>query len=277
MQKIVVHPGNAHRDDFLSVCVLLATCGDAAVFRCQPTEEDLADPETFVIDVGMEYDPEKHNFDHHHDRTLPCAFHLIMQHLGYHEDAMQVYGWYPIMNMMDVDGPHKTAEDLGVDPGFLLASSSPIDGYVLSRFSLVSSLGKRDLIYKFMKEMGKALIGLIDQKKQRLELLKKEARVVEVKQFRAIVSTISEEPKLSMELFFRHLADPGIVMCITPSVRCRGWELLRLGNSSIVDFRTIANHPGIDFVHANGYVATTRNLLPFVEIVELASEAVRDT
>jgi hypothetical protein len=197
-----------------------------------------------------------------------------MQHLGYHEDAMLVYGWYPIMNMMDVGGPHKTAETLGVDPSVLLASSSPIDGYVLSRFSLVESLHEGDLFYKFMKEMGQALIGLIDRKKQRFELLKREALIVDVKQFKAVVSRIADEPKLSMELFLRYLGDDRIVMCITPSVRCGGWEFLRLGDSRVVDFRAIADRPEVGFVHANGYVAATRDLLPWQEVIALATASI---
>ena len=85
MYKIVSHPGSAHKDDFLSVSVLLATLKQAEVFRREPTEEDLNDPDTYVVDVGLELTPERHNFDHHQDRSLPCAFHLVMQHLGHHD------------------------------------------------------------------------------------------------------------------------------------------------------------------------------------------------
>ncbi len=274
MYKIIVHPGSSHRDDFLAVSVLLATLDPVEVFRREPTSEDLADPDTFVVDVGMAYDPPKHNFDHHQDPSLPCAFHLVMKHLGYHEDALSVFGWYPFMSMMDVRGPHKTAEHLGVDASVLLASSSPIDGYILSRFSRVRSLRQRDLLYEFMREMGRDMIALIGLKKNRLELLKKEARVVPVKQLKAVVSPIEDNPKLSMELYLRYLGDDGVVICITPSVRGSGWELLRLGDSSLVDFRAIADSPEIRFVHANGYVATTETLIPPEKVIELAVQSI---
>ncbi len=113
MYKIVVHPGSAHKDDFLSVSVLLATFAVEAVHRREATAEDLADPLTYVIDVGMEYDVEKHNFDHHHDQALPCAFHLLMKYLGHHENALLMFEWYGHMSMMDVRGPYRTAEHLG--------------------------------------------------------------------------------------------------------------------------------------------------------------------
>jgi hypothetical protein len=274
MYKIVVHPGNAHRDDFMAVSVLLATLDPVEVFRREPTSEDLAAPDTFVVDVGMAYDPGRHNFDHHQDLSLPCAFHLVMKHLGYHEEALEVFGWYPILNMIDVRGPHKTAEKLGIDASVIFASSSPIDGYILSRFSKIRFLGKQDLLYEFMKELGQDLLALIGLKKQRLELLKKEAEVFAVKQYKVVVSRIDDNPKLSMELYLRDLADTRIVICITPSVRGEGWELLRLGDSRLVDFRVIADQPEIRFVHANGYVATTRTLIPPAEVIELAARAI---
>ena len=82
MERIITHPGSAHKDDFLSACVLLATLADAELYRREPSQADLDDAQTFVIDVGMEYDPQRRNFDHHQDPALPCAFHLLMQHLG---------------------------------------------------------------------------------------------------------------------------------------------------------------------------------------------------
>ena len=273
MHKIVVHPGNAHRDDFMAVSILLATLDAAQVFRRDPTREDLADPDTYVVDVGMEYDPQRRNFDHHQDKSLPCAFHLVMQYLGYHEDALSMFGWYPFMSMMDVKGPHKTAAHFGVDASVLLASSSPIDGYILSRFSKLTALREHDLLYDFMKEMGQDMLALIGLKKARLDLLKKEATIVPVKHLKAVVSHIEHNPKLSMELYLRALQDDRVVICITPSVRGEGWELLRLGDSGLVDFRAIAADPKIRFVHANGYVATTWSLIPLEEVIDFAARS----
>lgn len=273
MHKIVVHPGNAHRDDFMAVSILLATLDKAEVFRRDPTAEDLADPDTYVVDVGMVLDPQRHNFDHHQDKSLPCAFHLVMQHLGYHEDALSMFGWYPFMSMMDVRGPHKTAEHFGVDASVLLASSSPIDGYILSRFSKLTDLREHDLLYDFMKEMGMDMLILIGLKKQRLERLKQEATIVPVKHVKAVVCHIEDNPKLSMELYLRDLQDDRIVICITHSVRGEGWELLRLGDSRLVDFRAIKDHPEIRFVHSNGFVATTRTLIPLEQVIEFAARS----
>jgi len=272
--RIITHPGSAHKDDFMSVSILLATLGSAEVFRREATSEDLADPDTYVVDVGMEYDLGKHNFDHHQDSTFPCAFHLVMNYLGYHDTAMVVFGWYAQMSMMDVSGPYKTAEYLGVDTSVLFASSSPIDGYILSCFSKVTALTKQDAFYGLMKEFGEDVIEMVGLKMRRLERLKKEAQIFPVKHLKVLVSKIADKPKLSMELYLRALDDAAVVMSITPSTRGAGWEMVRLGDNMVVDFRSVTSHPEIRFVHISGSVAKTRNLLPLESVLELASQAI---
>jgi len=274
MSKIITHPGSAHKDDFMAVSVLLATLGDAVVYRREPTRADLDDPATWVVDVGMEYTHERHNFDHHQDKSLPCAFHLVMQHLGHHEAAMQMFVWYPQMSMMDVRGPYKTAEHLGIDASVIFASSSPIDGYILSHFSQRKELRSGDLIYQFMKALGRDLLQLIQRKMKRLERLKQEARVVPVKHYKAIVCEIEDEPKLAMELYLRHLGNERAVLSITPSVRGPGWELLRLDDHAAVDFLRIANEPDIRFVHANGFLAKTNEGVSLKQAIRLAAKSI---
>jgi hypothetical protein len=277
MYKIVAHPGSAHKDDFLSVSVLLATLKQAEVFRREPTEEDLNDPDTYVVDVGLELSPERHNFDHHQDRSLPCAFHLVMQHLGHHEAAMLMFAWYPHMSMMDVRGPYRTAEHLGVDSSVLFASSSPIDGYIISTFASLESLNSQNPLYDLMKSLGENMIALIGRKMERLERLKSETKVIEIKHLKAVASDIDNSPKLAMELYLRFLDDENIVMSITPSNRGEGWELLRLGDNTIVDFRVIENNQEIRFVHGSGFLAKTHTRLPMEEVVELACMAITDS
>jgi len=276
MYKIVSHPGSAHKDDFLSVSVLLATLKQAEVFRREPTEEDLNDPDTYVVDVGLELTPERHNFDHHQDRSLPCAFHLVMQHLGHHDAAMLMFAWYPHMSMMDVSGPYRTAEHLGVDSSVLFASSSPIDGYIISTFASLESLNAQNPLYDLMKSLGENMIALIGRKMERLERLKSEAKVVQVKHLKAVVSAIDNSPKLAMELYLRFLDDENIVMSITPSNRGEGWELLRLGDNTIVDFRVIENNPEVLFVHGSGVLAKTHKRLPMDEVIKLACMAITE-
>ena len=63
-------------------------------------------------------------------------------------------------------------------------------------------------------------------------------------------------------------------MTITPSNRGEGWELVRLGDSMIVDFRAIEKDSKIRFVHGSGFLAKTHDRLPLEEVVELACGAI---
>ena len=274
MYKIICHPGSAHKDDFLSACVLLATLDDAVVFRREATLADLDDTNSFVVDVGLEYDPKRRNFDHHQDTSLPCAFHLIMQHLDLHESAKQAFIWYSHMSMIDVRGAYRTAEHLGVDTSVLFTTSSPIDGYILSLFADIDYLDSQDSLYSLMKALGTDMIALIKKKMLRFEQLKEEAHVIPIKQFKTIFSNINDSPKLAMEMYLRELDDEDIVMSITPSNRCKGWELLRLGDNTIVDFRSISTCPEIRFVHGSGFLAKTHTRLPLEEIIPLACRSI---
>lgn len=274
MFRIVTHPGNAHKDDFMAVSVLLAILGKATVYRREVTAADLADRNTYVVDVGMELDPALHNFDHHQDRSHPCAFHLLLKHLGFHEKALKVYGWYIHMSMMDVRGAHSVAEQLGVDIEVLFAASSPIDGFILSRFSAVESMAAGDLIYELMHDFGRDFLEMMEQKAERLELLEQQTQIVSLGDCKGIVSRIADNPKLSMELYLRRLSDPTVIIAIFPSNRGAGWELLRLGNNTQVDFRLVASHPQIRFVHFNGFMAKTRTLLSLSEVLPIVSAAI---
>lgn len=277
MYKIIAHPGSAHKDDFLSTSVLLATLDNATVYRREPTLADLDDSRTFVVDVGMEYDPKRRNFDHHQDLALPCAFHLIMQHLDLHQAAIQAFAWYRYMSMIDVRGPYRTAEHLGIDTDVLFTTSSPIDGYILSKFAQISTLSSNDGLYHLMKDFGRDMLALIERKTERFERLKIEAQLLPIKQYKAVFSDIGDMPKLAMDMYLRYLGDEQIVMNILPSNRSKGWELVRLGDNKNVDFRAIARCPEIRFVHAGGVLAITHSLLPLQELLPLACQAVADS
>ena len=58
---IITHPGSAHFDEVTAISFILAVHSDTAfrVERREPSEEELADPGIWVVDVGDRYEPEK--------------------------------------------------------------------------------------------------------------------------------------------------------------------------------------------------------------------------
>lgn len=83
MRKIVTHNPPRHTDDFLSIALLRQKYPEAQLEYVHPQsvpEDYLADPEVVVVDVGGLYDEEKRNYDHHHDREIPCSLVLVLKH-----------------------------------------------------------------------------------------------------------------------------------------------------------------------------------------------------
>lgn len=79
--KIITHAGQFHADEILSIALLRVLGFDAPVERTfTPTEQDLADPQVFVLDVGKRYEPHLGNFDHHQDGSLNATNILVLYH-----------------------------------------------------------------------------------------------------------------------------------------------------------------------------------------------------
>ena len=54
VRMILTHPGGAHKDDLLAVCILAAQHG-APIVRREPTSEELNDPEVAIVDIGGDH------------------------------------------------------------------------------------------------------------------------------------------------------------------------------------------------------------------------------
>lgn len=137
IERIVTHPGGAHKDDLLATCVLIARHG-CAVARRDPTDAELADASVAIVDVGGSHDASLSNFDHHHfprDHAPTCALSLVLDSIGLYEDAQQFCEWLEPAEWFDSRGPNKTAEWLGVPRRAIGQLNSPIDITLLRRFA----------------------------------------------------------------------------------------------------------------------------------------------
>ena len=113
LHTILTHPGGAHKDELLAVCVLCAL-HEVPIVRREPRAEDLADPGTAVVDVGGAHEPARSNFDHHHfprEHPPTCSLSLVLEHLGLKEDARRCFDWLETAEWFDARGPKRTAEE----------------------------------------------------------------------------------------------------------------------------------------------------------------------
>jgi uncharacterized UPF0160 family protein len=88
--RIVTHDGNFHADDVFA-CATLSLWAKKQGYDCVITrtrEAHIVAKADIVVDVGMEYDPQRGRFDHHqrggagtHENGVPYAsFGLVWKH-----------------------------------------------------------------------------------------------------------------------------------------------------------------------------------------------------
>ena len=156
---IIVHDGKAHTDDFLATCVLTHKLNCRAI-RTKYTQEHLEDKSCWVIDQGMSFDPEMHNFDHHHIKEEICSFTMVLDYF-YGKDYRKIFPQMRFIEIMDSYGPKAASKFSGASESALDLAYNPICEAMLNVFSKTSG-EINDPIYSIMKDMGKYICEKIE-------------------------------------------------------------------------------------------------------------------
>src|SRR6056300_989858 len=163
IKTIITHPGGAHKDDFLACSVLLSN-HPVSIFRRDPTEQELEDPEVAVVDIGHQHDPELNNFDHHQlprDHEPTCALSLVLQKFEIYEDTKEFCSWLETTEWFDCRVPHDTAEWLGVDREAMAKLNSPLDVTMFQAFAKQKEHHPGEPVWEVMKMMGTDLVQYV--------------------------------------------------------------------------------------------------------------------
>jgi hypothetical protein len=263
---IITHPGAAHRDDFLSMCILSYTFPEVAIYRLQPTPADLRNPDVMVVDVGMEYNSELNNFDHHqfpasNDNAL-CAFSLILKEFKLYDDFKKYYPWMDITEKFDVRGPYQLSAMLGITSDSLFSLDSPIEKYVLSLFEKETLLGTWCPVGKIMYEIGKQMVEGYTELKKRINIIKENHIYLPIYNdvkalFVPRIEKVNiENPFLGIDIFLKDITDD-VPVIVIPNDRCDGYKIIRRDDDTRVDFRRYSIDEQAYFVHANGFILAT--------------------
>ena len=279
IERILTHPGGAHKDEFLACSLLVAVHG-VEVVRREPTAEDLADPATAVIDVGGEHDPAKSNFDHHQfpaDHPPVCSLSLVLRHLGIYEDARSFCDWLEPAEWFDTRGPNVTAKWLGTDRATLAKLNSPVDVTLLRRFAKSARLGPGDVLWEMMRYIGEDLIEFVRSLRQRLDFIAGHARLWEIGGSEVLflprTEPMSDEPSTGLGRYLESIGkDKDVVALVYPDRRGSGYGLSRYNDAPAFDFTRIEAEADVHFAHARGFVAKTSSadLARLRELLELA-------
>lgn len=268
MHTIVTHPGGAHKDDLLAVCVLAALHG-CPIVRREPTAADLEDPEVAVVDVGGVHDPERSNFDHHQlprEHPPTCALSLVLEHLGLYRDALQLCEWLEPAEWFDSRGPKKTAEWLGVPRRAIARLHSPIDTTLLRRFAQVTRLEPTDPLYAFMKMVGDDLLDYLRVSRERLDFVDRHVQRWSVRCGDDVVETlflprveqVEGEPSAMLGSYVRaRELDAVIAAIVYPDRRGAGFGIGRYEDHPSLDFSRVEAQPDVHFAHKSGFMCKT--------------------
>jgi len=268
IKTILTHPGGAHKDELLAVCVFIATYG-VPVVRREPTLEELEDSEIAVIDIGGIHDPARMNFDHHHfprEHPPTCALSLVLEHFGIYEDALNFCDWLETAEWFDSRGPNRTAKWLGVPRKAISQLNSPIDITLLRRFAKKSELSAGDPLYEYMRFVGEDLLEYLRLARERIDFVAARSErwsiptggeMIEVL-FLPRTDPLVEEPSTAVGNYIRsQKLQDRIAAIVYPDRRGDGYGIGRYEDHPKLDFSRVEGEPDVHFAHKSGFMCKT--------------------
>ena len=289
IQLIVTHPGGAHKDDFLA-CSLLAHLHGVPIQRREPTDEDLADAKTCVVDVGGVHDAKLNNFDHHQfPRDAPplCALSLVLQNMELYEDALSFCQWLRPAEWLDTLGPNETAKLMGIPRQAFSDLNSPIDITLLNRFANHTELTPTDPVYQVMCMVGEDIVTYLHSLRERLNFLKQhvqwwtiESAGPDIAPVQALFleqnDVIAKDPSFGLYAFIaEEEKEDQVHALVYPDRRGDGYGLTRYEDCQRLNFSMIENQDDVRFAHKRGFVAKVEATDP-ARLKELLGLAVVD-
>ena len=267
MNKLIItHPGSAHFDEFFAISLVLAVNNDVnyTIERRHPTEEELANPEIWVIDVGKKLEPDLKNFDHHQSTDTPASFMLVAEHLGL-TAILSSTPWCEFKDKIDRFGPFKIADELGLEN--LLPFINPIENWFLELFK--KNPGE---IYPLMRSFGQHVIKGARTLSSQFEFWANSEKCI-IKKKTVLIGLTNDSTGVQR---YSSRADSPADISVSYDSRGEGWRLARLNDALGVDFSKLEGNEKIKFAHKTGFIAKTKRRIPVNEVMKLVEKAIID-
>lgn len=236
------------------------------VFRREPSVEDLSDGTTAVVDVGLEWDEAKMNFDHHQfprDAEPLCALSLVLKHLGIYDETRKFCDWLEVAEYIDTRGPNDTAKWLGIEREAMSKLNSPVDITLLRRFADSNEHQPGEAIYEVMRMIGEDLISFVRGMKQQLEFLAGNTEVWEMDFGKKVLflprtEPLREDGSMGMGRYIEDLGlQDEVVAMVYPDRRGEGYGLSRFNDDKRMEYTRVGNEDDVHFAHNKGFIAKT--------------------
>jgi len=282
IERIVVHPGKSHTDEILAVMLSEASTHDGnivPVFRRTPTEDDLADNRTLVLDVGGRIDDWAMVFDHHQlqrDADPECAFSLIAKEIGAAGDLESFFAWFTVWRKIDSKGPFTWARDEGLDWAKVSGLMSPVSELVHDWFEEAhDEIPVDEALVRRLQAQGRKILEAAEAFRafsEKADVKGIPAEVAGVKVFDFREFTPQESQRFGMAYAKAKGATDGVI--VSQDDRGPGYAYLRINDDPKIDFSQCADKAYCGFAHANGFILKTKDRsVANVEVIVDAKKA----
>ncbi len=261
MKRIVTHPRSAHHDDVLCLAYLMEA--DTVIERREPAQAELDDPEVYIVDVGMQWDAERNNYDHHQSEGVPescCAFSLVLKSRGMYETAQECWPWLKFVELYDTGGSQKIETEYGIVQKRVPEVMDPIGAFIISLVREHSTINPGIFVHDLLLQFGKDLRNQPVRFRHEFDTMDQQAK-------RGIVKSQQGAPILYIDfseiLENLDLQDPWIASR-HPDALCYIYNsdgnlalrrTLRAEAQGAIDFNKAAGHSAITFIHKAGFLA----------------------
>jgi hypothetical protein len=274
---LIIHKGKSHTDEIITTAIVLGAFPalEFPVYRRDPTPEELSDPAVWVADVGMSYNPDTCNFDHHGLSRDPdkveCGYTLVCKHLGIDDHMRRYYKWYTQWSVIDHLGPYFWAESKGVNWDDVSGLLNPLAELLHEEFeSFENEVEMPETLKAKLRNLGIRLIKEAMEFSQFCESQRENA-ISEVKGVKIYHPQGTEEELQTYALKWAveaHNAKGGVL--VVPDDRGDGWTLLRINNDPYIDFSCLEGHYDVLFTHRGGFIAKTNVKGEYAHLIEAA-------
>lgn len=250
-KNLFLHPGPAHRDDFLTAAFFAHIVGKA-IFRRMPTQEEM--PTALMADQGGN---DVDHCDHHlpkYKGTSVCSVHLFLEKVG-KSNLLEFAKWSEPSGFIDNNGPIEAGKKYGFTKSVLQVLSSPVESAILEEFSKQTEILPGTFWYQILSCIGKTLLGRMEEAAPRQRELE---TLVEMRTIGDVVFAVNNTPREKKPPvgFDEYIERKGFspMFSISQDDRGDGWSIFRVNDHPKVDFRKCQD-PLVFFKHQNGFVA----------------------
>jgi len=261
---IIVHDGKAHADDFLAACVCSYKL-NKPIFRRKFKEQDLLDEDCWVLDQGDKFEPNLHNFDHHHLSEEICSFTMVLDY--FYSDYRIFMPNLRYIEIFDSFGSDRAAQFVGAKQESLEIAISPIHTYVLKSFSQIEGFIEEPF-NSIMKMIGKEICDQIENNQKMIEILSECASFFDYQGIKILDITKCKTPEgVSHDMFptkvWCRIKDIRPVVILTKDTRGPGYRMISI-NTNTIKFES---NDKSYFTHASGFVCCFDNYSDYAYIL----------